>query len=376
MKDPKRDGEVERLRAALARVAPGDPGADARAARVTARARRQRARRGTAGVIAVAAGAAVLVIAPQVFTSMRTENVGTTPSAGQPTSTNEQAFNPFATTPCPATPYDLGTAAADQQTTDEIRGDAQAVRLCAATVDAGTAEPWLPPRDALELTLDDGFLRSVRRLAEADPDRCAAIRAAPDPYTIVVSYADGSVETVAVTTQCSDVTVDGRRIASGDVLAAFQDALGQQRRRLQPAPLSALGVDCPGKVPGPGPNVPLTRGVRTGGDTRFAGFVTCVGDSPEQFGAAAVHLLNEQWPTSIRDLSTQDPLDVDRCTSAGVIAPASYGVTTWGDVISFTFRNCGNYLVRGYVAHVTAGIGPATVQFLPSEKLSDALHLP
>ncbi|MEJ7691308.1 MAG: hypothetical protein WKF76_13220 [Nocardioidaceae bacterium] len=374
MKDPKRD--VERIRAALARVAPSDPGVDARAARVAARARRQRARRGTAGVIAVAAGAAVLVIAPQVFTSMRTENVGTIPSAGQPTSTNEQAFNPFATTPCPATPYDLGTAAADQQTTDEIRGDAQAVRLCAATVDAGTAEPWLPPRDALELTLDDGFLMSVRRLTEADPDRCAAIRAAPDPYTLVVSYADGSVETVAVTTQCSDVTVDGRRIASGDVLAAFQDALGQQRQSLQPARLNAPGVDCLGKVGGPGPLVPVTRGVRIDGDTRFAGFVTCVGDGPDQSEAAAVQLLNDEWPTSIRDLSTQDPLDVDRCPSADVDAASSYGVTSWGDVLEFSFRRCGNYLVRGYApADASNAFGPAAVQFLPSEKLSDALHL-
>jgi hypothetical protein len=375
MKDPKRD--VERIRAALARVAPSDPGVDARAARVAARARRQRARRGTAGVIAVAASAAVLVIAPQVFTSMRTDNVGTTPSAGQPTSSNEQAFDPFATTPCPATPYDLGTAAADQETTNEIRGDAQAVRLCAATVDGGTNEPWLPPRDALELGLDGDFLASVRELAEADPDRCAAIRVTADPYTFVVSYSGGSVETVAVTTQCSDVTVDGRRIASGDVLAAFQNALRQQRQRLQPAPLNALGVDCLGKVGGPGPLVPVTRAVRIDGDTQFAGFVTCLVDGPDQSGAAAVQLLNEAWPTSIRDLSTQDPLDVDRCPSADVDAASSHGVTSWGDVLEFSFRHCGNYLVRGYApADVPDAFGPAAVQFLPSEKLSDALHLP
>ncbi len=375
MKDPKRD--VERIRAALARVAPSDPGVDARAARVAARARRQRARRGTAGVIAVAASAAVLVIAPQVFTSMRTENVGTTPSAGQPTSTDEQAFDPFATTPCPATPYDLGTAAADQETTDEIRGDALAVRLCAATVGRGTNEPWLPPRDALELSPDDDFLTTVRQLAQADPDRCAAIRVMPDPYTFVVSYSGGSVETVAVTTQCSDVTVDGRRIASGAMLAAFQDALGQQRQRLQPAPLNALGVDCLGKVGGPGSLVPVTRGVRIDAGTRFAGFVTCVRDGPDQSGAAAVQLLNQEWPTSIRDLSTQDPLDVDRCPTADVDAGSSYGVTSWGDVVEFSFRRCGNYLVRGYApADVPDAFGSAAVHFLPSEKLSDALHLP
>lgn len=372
MKDPKRDGDAERVRAALARVTPSDPGVSARAVKVMARARRQRARRGTAGVIAVAASAAVLVIAPQVFTSMRTDNVGTTPRAGQPTPTNEQAFNPFATTPCPATPYDLGTAAADQQTTDEIRADAQAVRLCAATVGGGTSEAWLPPRDGLELSPDDDFLTTVRQLAQADPDRCAAIRVMPDPYTFVVSYSGGSVETVAVTTQCSDVTVDGRRIASGDVLAAFQDALGQQRQSLQPALLNAPGVDCPGT----GPRAPLTRGVRPDRDTRFAGFVTCVGDGPDESEAAAVQLLNDEWPTSIRDLSTQDPLDVDRCPSADVDAASSYGVTSWGDVLEFSFRRCGNYLVRGYApADASNAFGPAAVQFLPSQRLSDALHL-
>lgn len=377
MKDPKRDGDPERIREVLARVTPKDPGVSARAAKVAARARRQRTRHGTAGVLAVAATAAVVVMTPHLLTSIRTQNIGPDTNVGASSSPGDgRRVDPFATTPCPATPYDLGTAAADQQTTDGIRGDVQSIRLCAATVDGGTDRPWLPPRDALELALDD-FLASVRQLPEADPDRCAAIRVAPDPYTFVVAYPDGSVETVAVSNQCSDLTVTGRRVASGDVLVAFQDALAQQRQRLQPEQLTALGIGCLDNVPGPDPRVPLTRGARPDAETRFTAFLACVSGDPGVAEPAAVQLLNDEWPTAIRDLNTRPAKQVDRCPAAGVIAPPTYGVTTWGDVIGFSFRRCGNYFVSGYSGPDAPDEGGVeSVQFLPSNKLADALRLP
>lgn len=378
MKDPKRGRDAERIRAALTRVTPSDPGVSARAMKVMARARRQRARRGTAGVLAVAASAAVLVIAPQILTSMRTENVGTNASVGEPTDTGEAAVDPFATTSCPAAPSDLGDPPSDQQTTDEIRGDARSIRLCLATVDGGVDEPWLPPRDAVELTVDDAFLTSAQQLPQADPDRCAAIRVAPDPYTFVVGYTDGTVETVAVSNVCTDLTVEGRRVASGDVLGTFQDSLAHQRQRLEPEQQGSLGISCLVNVPDTGPRVPLTRAARPDAETRFAAFLHCGSGDPEVAEPSAVGLLNDEWATSIRDLTTQAPLSVNRCPRTDVDSASSYGVTTWGDVLEFSFRRCGNYFVGGYGASPPEGDampGRPAVQFLPSERLAEALHL-
>ncbi len=60
-----------------------------------------------------------------------------------------------------------------------------------------------------------------------------------------------------------------------------------------------------------------------------------------------------------------------------MIAPPTYGVTTWGDVIGFSFRRCGNYFVSGYSGPDAPDEGGVeSVQFLPSNKLADALHLP
>ncbi len=56
---------------------------------------------------------------------------------------------------------------------------------------------------------------------------------------------------------------------------------------------------------------------------------------------------------------------------------STYGVTTWGDVLSFEFRACGNYIVHGDGPAGVPGVsGLDAMQFLPSKELAKVLGLP
>ena len=370
--------DTERLRELLGRVVPTGPDSTQRSDAVAARGRRDRRRRGAAGAVAVAAAVAAVVVGPQLLTNpMADQATGPSDEVAQTTGPRKQVVDPLATTPCPAEPVDVGTAEADGATVTSIGPDAESIRLCPAVVEGGRPTPgWAPPADALVLSLSSLFLTEVARLPAADPHRCDAIRPASDPYVLLVAYPGRRTESALVTSMCSDLTVDDKAVAAPEVLATFQGALGRQRVASGAGPVGdgAARVECPENArPGSDPAGALTRGPRPTEQTRFAGFVTCVGDG--QADAAAVELLNEQWPTSTRDLSTQAPEDVDRCPYVDIDVPSAYGVTSWGDVLKFEFRGCGNYLVTGYAGSVSDSFGPQTVQFLPSEELADAIAL-
>lgn len=377
MKDPKLDHDAESIRLLLTSMAPDDPGVSQRAVKVAARVRRQRTRRGVVSVVAVAAAAAAVVIVPSLYTTNPTTNEATDPGNDVRTQDGEQGVDPFATTPCPRTPVDLGTAAADKQTTDTIRADVESIRLCAATVEGSPESPWLPPADALQLNLGGPFISGAADATQADKHRCDAARAASDPYIFVVRYPDGDTESVAVDNICTDLTVDGKRLAAPAVLTLFQEALSSQRRELTADAAKGTTVDCRSTLePGGRAYVATTRGPRPTAETRFAAFFSCTGTGPAAVNGAAVAMLNEQWAASIRDMATQQAEPLDRCPDVDVDVPSTYGVTTWGDVLEFDFRGCGNYLVRGYAAsEVPDAFGPPSVQFLPSEELADALGL-
>ncbi len=190
-------------------------------------------------------------------------------------------------------------------------------------------------------------------------------------------YPDETAETVAVSSMCTDITVGGRQLAAPVMLGLFEDALAAQRDKLTPDDAPNQSVDCATTVePGTRHVVSATRGPRPTAETRFAGFVTCMGPAQERFGPNDVATLNEQWGSSIRDLATQRPEDVNRCPNVDVAVRSTYGITEWGDVLEFGFRGCGNYLVRGYAASDSPdAFGPPSLQFLPSEELAGSLGL-
>ncbi|MBA3232582.1 MAG: hypothetical protein H0T17_01330 [Propionibacteriales bacterium] len=238
------------------------------------------------------------------------------------------------------------------------------------------AMPWRPPADALQLSLGDPFMSEAAASPEADEHRCDAFRVAPDPSTFVVGYPDRGTETLAVSNMCTDLAVNGKELAAPAVLVLFEDALAAQRERFTPNSAKNLTFDCIAAVdPGGHAEVPTTRGPRPAAETRFVRFVSCMGNERVAVDIDAVTKLNEQWPASIRDMATQLPLDVDRCPAVDVDVPATYGVTTWGDVLEFRFRGCGNYIVRGDAESNADAFGPHTLQFLPPKELADALGL-
>ncbi len=70
-------------------------------------------------------------------------------------------------------------------------------------------------------------------------------------------------------------------------------------------------------------------------------------------------------------------MQVDGCPELDVTGGRAVGVTSFGDVVGFEFRSCGNYLVGGYAAGDPFGPGQRRdVQFLPDDALSAALGLP
>jgi hypothetical protein len=125
--------------------------------------------------------------------------------------------------------------------------------------------------------------------------------------------------------------------------------------------------------PGTHSERPLTRGPAVTAATRFDALVACDTFASEE----GIADLNSAWPTSTRDLHRVPAEDVDRCPTSDVVAPPTYAVTTWGDLVRFEFRACGNYIVGGYP--VAGDFPPAVardMQFLPDPPLADELGLP
>ena len=378
MKDPRAGREADRLRARRAQVAHDDPDVGHRLAAVTDRVRRQQRRRGIITGVAVAAVAAAIVVTPQFLSTSPTTNDAVVQPAQPRVSIADGAANePLALAACPDAPVDIATSEVEQDTTSTIGSSASSMRLCRAQVGTAPTPGWRPPADALVLSNGATFFTALDDAPAADPDRCAAIRVLPDPYALLVGYPGGRLETVVVSNQCIDLTVAGRLLASGDVLQAFQEALAEQRQRSRPAVVETPDLDCADPPPAGFTTVAVTRGPGPSEQTRFAAFVTCH-DRPTYADTAAVAALNEQWPSSVRNLvSRGSGRPADRCASEDAAAEPAYGVTTWGDVLLFELAACGSYHVGGFgaVSAESNGAQSARLQFLPSEPLVRALRL-
>ena len=370
MKDPKRDQDAERLRALLTAAAPSGPDDPNRAQRVAARGRRDRRRAITAGVIGLVAAAVIIV--PQVLNTARTSDMRNNVT-NQPTTATQQANGSatMTTTPCPDDPPLLP----DDVSGAAIPGEAASVRLCVVKLPgSGQATAWNPPVDALTVQTS-AFLAAVADLPEADSARCDAIRVTPDPYLLLVGSSGSSAERVFVSNTCQDVALDGVAHESDAVLGAFFDALAQQREAMHLDTSFGLSVSTEaGCGPGTDTSRQLTRGPAVTAETRFEALVACDTFASKE----GVADLNSAWPTSTRDLHQVPAEDVDRCPASDVVAPPTYAVTTWGDLVRFEFRACGNYVVGGYALgdDPTDPAVARDMQFLPDAALADELGLP
>src|SRR5690242_3322656 len=230
MKDPKRDQDAERLRALLTGAAPQGPNDPGRANRVAARGRRDRRRLVTAGVIG--AVAAAVIITPQVLNHARTsdmrDNAANQPTATATTALEDEGSAAMTATPCPDNPALVPDDGAEQT----LPSDADTVRLCVVRLPGAGPTAWSGPQDALTVQTS-AFVAAVADLPAADPERCAAIRVTPDPYSLLVGRSGSDDHTVFVTNPCNDIVLDGVAHESGAVLDAFFDALAQQRETLK-----------------------------------------------------------------------------------------------------------------------------------------------
>jgi len=324
------------------------------------RTQQQRTRQGAVGGIAIVAVAAVVLIAPTFISTSPTTNDATDTGDRTETTSDRTPADPFATTPCPPGPDELG---ARRKVGPTIGRDAVSVRLCLGRELDMDEVAWRAPVDALVQT--DAFLDAVAALDPPDESRCRAVRLVPDPVLLVVGYPDGRTEYASTSADtCSTVQVGGPR-SSRAVVAAWLDALEAQRAELATTTAPDVDVQCPradgDRVDPDLPLVPLTRGPSPAETTSFVRLVRCGSDGATESDAGAVVAINAAWPESIRDLSQQDPLAVNRCPHADANVPSAFLVTAAGDVLELEFVACGNYRVHGY--------GRSEIQFLPDESV-------
>lgn len=318
MKDPRTDHDAGRL---------GRPG-------------RRRQRGGLAAGAVVVAVATVLV--PQWLNGVRTSTLEPAGPAKPALSTSRvtagpswRESDPTRVSPCPARPVDIDVSG----DVDGLRNGALSVRLCPATA-GGAVTPWRPPLDALVTGLD-GFLEALDAVSTADPDRCAAIRAAPEPYVYRLDFPGDHVETVPVTSICSDVLVNGRPLAAAEVLERFDAALSAQRRNLDPPEDLAVAAEC-GELPGEGDSRLLD-----GHSVVLAAAVVCRVERLD--GVTKTHQLRRLAPDQravieadlARNVRAGEPF-IEGCQDSEGLRRVVL-VTSWGDLLRFEQRaaECG-----------------------------------
>lgn len=389
MKDQRPDDrDVDRIRAQLDRAAPQDSRVLRRADAVVRRGRRGRTRNGVIGAVAVGVAAAAVIVGPQFVDSSPVTNEATDPSngvatrptdtvlTGTPTNTpptNEPVVShpdPYLAHPCPLSPVEVPDVSDTAAVT--LGPDAATIRLCRASV-PGFSSVWDPPADALVVGADD-FAAQVAELPDADPDPCPTARPTPQPFALQITDSAGATQTLgSAFTACGVVTVNGRLVSAEDLLDAFRQALAAQRQRFggefEPQdgdlpPLECRDADPPIR---PGWMSEITA------ETRFVAAITCQPwrhptDRGEllpatRASAAAIDLLNQEWAANARDLTTLEPIDVDRCPTMDLIPLPTYVMTTWGDVVRMPMAACGDYRIGLF-------------QLVMSNELLDALSLP
>lgn len=237
------DPTSDQLRDLLASAAPDGPDLPpaARTAAVRDRARVVRRRQGLAVAAAVLVALGALAVPVLVSGDDAPSQVAEDPAPD----------GPDTPAPCPAEPVVVPAADGAESLPD----GALSARLCPAILDgedpnATMGGPNGGPVDPSALVEDgvDAFVAAVRALPayESAPE-CAMTMMAIEPWSVVVSYSDGTSVVLGTTTRsCSSVPVEGVQRSSEGILDAFADASARQPSDpSETADPSAADLTCP-----------------------------------------------------------------------------------------------------------------------------------
>jgi hypothetical protein len=334
VKDKPVERDVERMRELLARTPPADTGAAGRADAVVKRARRDRRRRGIVGGVAVAAFATAVIVTPHLLKTSPTTNEATDPTNG----VGARAGDPLTTDPCPAEPIDISQA----DVVPALPSGAESVRLCRAVwphVQGAKAKvdlvsSWQAPLDALVVN-PDSFVEAVAEAPVWDPAECSAVRPVPDPFAVVVTYADETKVLGAVAPVCSTIDIGGRQVGSDEVVAAFKTSLQSQREVLAAPKL--VEPDCGSSS---------QQKLSTFEIDRFAGPTTagvvCYTVDPmgsREYANDEGALTDDQIALIESDMQANRAASRGRCIDSGPVRVIRFA-DEWGDVTSWVDDRC------------------------------------